>query len=71
MSTSDHLSRNESTGLIELAQLEPELEYTFHHALIQGAAYNMLDKEQRRSVHAAVAYAIETVYPDRVIKVAG
>jgi tetratricopeptide (TPR) repeat protein len=66
MSTSDHLSHIESTGLIQLAQLEPELEYIFRHALIQDAAYGMLVKEQRRSVHAAVANAIELLYPDRL-----
>src|SRR5262245_2511336 len=70
MSTSDHLGRIESTGLIELAQLEPELEYIFRHALIQDAAYNMLVKEQRRSVHAAVAHAIEAIYPDRLTELA-
>ena len=35
MSLENHLTTLESSGLIRLAQMEPELEYLFRHALIQ------------------------------------
>ena len=35
MTLSDRLNTLESAGLIRLAQLEPDLEYLFRHALVQ------------------------------------
>ena len=39
MSLQTHLNTLESAGLVRLAQLEPDLEYLFRHALVQEAAY--------------------------------
>lgn len=46
--------------------LFPELELTFRHALTQEVAYRSLLRERRRSLHAAIMSAIETLYPDRL-----
>ncbi len=62
---STHLSRLESSALIRLAQLEPEIEYLFRHALVQEAVYAALLKEDRKAIHRDVAQAIERVYPER------
>ena len=40
--------------------------YIFKHALIQDVAYNSLLRERRRSLHRAVGYALEDLYPDRL-----
>ena len=42
MTTQQHLTQLESTGLLRLAQTHPELEYLFRHALVQDAAYESL-----------------------------
>jgi tetratricopeptide (TPR) repeat protein len=55
----------ESTGLIRLATIQPELEYLFRHVLVQDAAYDTLLKQERRRLHVAVAETLESLYPDR------
>ncbi|MBA3534965.1 MAG: hypothetical protein H0T73_23895 [Ardenticatenales bacterium] len=37
-----HLGTLESSGLVRVAQIDPELEYLFRHALVQDAAYDSL-----------------------------
>ncbi len=66
MTLSSQLATLESTGLIRLVQLQPEIEYLFRHALIQEAAYHSLVKSNRRSLHAAVGQALENLYPGRL-----
>ena len=44
----------------------PEAAYAFKHALTQEVAYRAQLAEQRARVHAAVARAIETLYPDKL-----
>ncbi|HET7087628.1 MAG TPA: hypothetical protein VFL17_03160 [Anaerolineae bacterium] len=61
-----HLSALESAGLLRLAQMAPELEYLFRHALIQDAAYASLVKQDRQRLHLAVGEALERSYPDRL-----
>ena len=56
----------ESAGLIRLAQLEPDLEYLFRHALVQDAAYALLLESDRRQLHQTVGEAIEQLYADRL-----
>ena len=46
--------------------LFPEFEYTFKHALTHEVVYASLLQEQRRSLHARIVTAFETLYPDRV-----
>ncbi|MFQ5946438.1 MAG: AAA family ATPase, partial [Anaerolineae bacterium] len=46
--------------------LFPEVEYTFKHALIQGAAYGSILHGRKRALHAKLVDAIERLYPDRL-----
>src|SRR4029453_1802073 len=48
------------------ANLFPELEYTFKHALTHDVAYESLLHERRRVLHARIVAAIETLYADRL-----
>ena len=71
MSALSELSVLEASGLIEIARLDPELEYLFRHALVQEAAYASLLKQDRRSLHHAAAETILTLHPDRQRELAG
>ncbi len=66
MSLPDHLDVLDTTGLIRLAQLEPEVEYLFRHMMVQDAAYESLLKQDRRKLHRAVAAVLEESYPERI-----
>jgi tetratricopeptide (TPR) repeat protein len=66
----DHLAQGEASGLIRVAQLEPELEYLFRHALVQDAIYGVTLKQDRKLLHQAVGEALEVLYPDRVEELA-
>ncbi len=59
------LQHLEGSGLVRLAQLEPEIEYLFKHALLQDTAYWSLIRYQRQKIHRAVGEALERLYPDR------
>jgi tetratricopeptide (TPR) repeat protein len=61
----------EASGLIEIAALQPELEYLFRHVLVQEAAYASLLKQDRRALHRAAAEAIVSAYPNRERELAG
>src|SRR5690242_12197362 len=65
MSAREELGRLEASGLIQIAALQPELEYLFRHALVQEAAYASLLKQDRRALHRATAEAILAQHPDR------
>ena len=56
----------EVSGLIHRAQLLPEIEYLFRHALVQEAAYGSLLKQQRRALHQVIGETLERVYPERL-----
>jgi tetratricopeptide (TPR) repeat protein len=71
VSARQELGRLESSGLIQIAALQPELEYLFRHALVQEAAYASLLKQDRRSLHRAAAEAILTLHPEREREFAG
>ena len=70
MSISISLNELENSGLIRQAQLEPELEYIFRHALVQDASYESLLKADRRVLHANVAQILEKLYPTRLDELA-
>ncbi len=70
MILTSHLNTLESTGLIRLAQAQPELEYLFRHALVQDAAYSSLVKQDRKQLHRSVGEALERMYPDRLDELA-
>jgi tetratricopeptide (TPR) repeat protein len=59
------LNALEAGGLIDIASLQPELEYLFRHALVQEAAYSSLLKQDRRSLHHAAAETILAMHPGR------
>jgi class 3 adenylate cyclase/tetratricopeptide (TPR) repeat protein len=46
----------------------PELEYMFKHALTQEVALSTLLADRRKSLHRAVAAAIEQLYADRLME---
>ncbi len=65
MTTRAELGTLEASGLIEIAALQPELEYLFRHALVQEAAYATLLKQDRRALHKIAAETILALHPDR------
>ncbi len=70
MSLNARLAALEASGLIRLAQVEPELEYLFRHALVQEAAYETLVKAERKRLHRAAGEALEWLYPERTDELA-
>ncbi|HEV2011456.1 MAG TPA: hypothetical protein VGS17_10585 [Candidatus Limnocylindria bacterium] len=65
MSARHELGTLEASGLVQVAALEPELEYLFRHALVQDAAYGSLLKQDRRSLHRLAAETLLALYPKR------
>jgi len=70
MTLSTHLTYLEASGLLRLAQMEPELEYLFRHALIQDATYASLLRADRRVLHRAIAEVLERTYPNQLDELA-
>jgi class 3 adenylate cyclase/tetratricopeptide (TPR) repeat protein len=66
----DHLYRSirelERLDLIRVRSLEPELEYTFKHALTQDVVYNGLLRKERQDIHEKIARVMEDHYRDRL-----
>jgi tetratricopeptide (TPR) repeat protein len=71
MTTKTELTTLEASGLIQIAAVQPELEYLFRHALVQDAAYSSLLKQDRRALHKLAAESLLTVYPERERELAG
>ena len=71
MTTKTELVTLERSGLIQVAAVQPELEYLFRHALVQDAAYSSLLKQDRRALHRLAAESLLEVYPDRRRELAG
>jgi hypothetical protein len=44
----------------------PDAEYTFKHALVQDAAYSTLLRSRRQQLHARIATALESQFPEIV-----
>lgn len=64
------LNTLESTGLVRLAVVQPELEYLFRHALMQDVAYGSLLKQDRKQLHTWVGEALEQLFPDQLNELA-
>ncbi len=62
----DGLARLQTAEFLYEANLFPELEYTFKHALTHEVAYGSLLTERRKALHAGVVDAIEALFPDRL-----
>jgi predicted ATPase len=58
------LDRLLQSGLLSRQGMPPEATYLFKHALVQDAAYGALLREPRRELHARIAQAIESQFPD-------
>src|SRR5690349_5184404 len=59
------MGRLEQLNLIRLAAAQPELEYTFCHALLQEGAYQSLLRADRRRIHLAAGQALESLAADK------
>ncbi len=62
------LARLTEADLLYESRLYPELEYAFTHTLTQEVAYGSLLKERRRSLHARIVEAIESVHAQRLLE---
>jgi tetratricopeptide (TPR) repeat protein len=71
MTTKTDLVTLEGSGLIQIAAVQPELEYLFRHALVQDAAYSSLLKQDRRILHKLAAESLLEAYPDRRRELSG
>jgi class 3 adenylate cyclase/tetratricopeptide (TPR) repeat protein len=60
------LARLQAAEFLYEARLFPELEYTFKHALTHEVAYAGLLQGRRRTLHARILEAMETLYTDRL-----
>jgi predicted ATPase len=58
------LARLVASGLVFERGFPPEAVYTFKHALVQDAAHGSLLRKARQQLHAAIAEALETHYPE-------
>jgi tetratricopeptide (TPR) repeat protein len=71
VTTKTELVTLERSGLIQVAAVQPELEYLFRHALVQDAAYSSLLKQDRRALHKLAAESLLEVYSERKRELAG
>jgi predicted ATPase len=58
------LDRLLRSGLVSREGTPPHATYLFKHALVQDAAYGTLLRESRRALHARIAEALESQFPD-------
>jgi predicted ATPase/class 3 adenylate cyclase len=61
-----HLARLQAAEFLYETSLFPEPAYTFKHALTHEVAYGALLQERRRTLHAGIVEASETLYRDRL-----
>ena len=61
---SSALDRLIQSGLLSRQGSPPHATYLFKHALVQDAAYGTLLREPRRALHARIAEALESRFPD-------
>jgi class 3 adenylate cyclase/tetratricopeptide (TPR) repeat protein len=60
------LARLQAAEFLYEAQLFPDLEYTFKHALTHEVTYGSLLQERRRNLHGRIVENIERLYADRL-----
>jgi class 3 adenylate cyclase/predicted ATPase len=58
------LDRLTGSGLLFARGVAPQATFIFKHALVQDAAYGTLLRGRRQELHARVAAALETQFPD-------
>src|SRR2546421_12652062 len=71
MTLSSQLGLLEGAGLIQLASIQPELEYLFRHVLVKDAAYTSLVKSDRRALHQVVGETLERLYANSSRQISG
>lgn len=54
-----------ASGLVLCRGTPPDSSYLFKHALVQDAAYGTLLRRTRQQLHARIAEALETQFPDQ------
>ncbi|MCI0579313.1 MAG: hypothetical protein L0331_24315, partial [Chloroflexi bacterium] len=69
-SLNQSLAQLERSGLIQVGQLKPELEYLFRHVLVHDAAYESLLREDRQRLHQVAGLVVEQLYPGRLDELA-
>ena len=60
------LAQLQTAEFLYEAQLFPDLEYAFKHALTHEVAYGSVLQDRRRVLHAAIVEAMERLYADRL-----
>jgi class 3 adenylate cyclase/tetratricopeptide (TPR) repeat protein len=60
------LARLHAAEFLYETSLFPDLEFTFKHALTHEVTYGSLLQERRRTLHARIVAAIDSLYPDRL-----
>jgi len=60
------LSGFERLDLIRTRSIQPDLEYTFKHAITQEVVYNGLLKKERRKIHERIGVVLEQLFEDRL-----
>jgi tetratricopeptide (TPR) repeat protein len=60
------LAQLQTAEFVYEAQLFPDLEYAFKHALTHEVAYGNVLQDRRRALHAAIVDAMEQLYADRI-----
>jgi tetratricopeptide (TPR) repeat protein len=66
VSLHEGLARLQAAEFLYEAQLYPEAEYTFKHALTHEIAYAGMTNDRRRALHAKIVGALESRHADRV-----
>jgi class 3 adenylate cyclase/tetratricopeptide (TPR) repeat protein len=62
------LGRLQAAELLYEAQIFPDLEYTFKHALTHDVAYGSLLQDRRRTLDGRIVESLERLYPDRLVE---
>ncbi len=60
------LAQLQTAEFVYEAQLFPDLEFAFKHALTHEVAYGSVLQDRRRALHAAIVEAIERLHADRL-----
>ena len=63
MNLLNDLGTLESAGLIQVAKVEPDLEYLFRHSMVQDAAYASLLESDRKRLHLSSRRCYRTLIP--------
>ena len=61
---STQMDQLEAAGLLTRSGTTPSVIYTFHHALIQDAAYDTLLRSERRATHARAGDVLSENFPE-------